>query len=173
MTRNTKGHFNIVVAFDFSELSELAFDEALVIARHRPNAHVFTLCVGAPAGDQVRLDVGNRVAVLHEFAAIAVMKLHLAPITTRMRESEGAAVLPEVTYLVRSGDAASEIVEFAATVDADLIVLGTHGRTALQRIVLGSVAEHVVRQAGCTVLVIREKSHQRTETPPTPDAGAP
>jgi nucleotide-binding universal stress UspA family protein len=51
------------------------------------------------------------------------------------------------------------LVEVAAELDADIIVIGTHGRTGLKRILLGSVAEMVVRRAGCPVFVVREKLH--------------
>jgi len=56
---------------------------------------------------------------------------------------------------VTTGHPAERIVALATAVDADVIVLGTHGRTGLKRIVLGSVAEEVVRRAPCTVMVIR------------------
>src|SRR5262245_54511729 len=53
------------------------------------------------------------------------------------------------------GDPASAIVEAAETEDADIIVLGTHGRTGLTRLLMGSVAEAVVRRANCPVLTIK------------------
>ena len=58
-----------------------------------------------------------------------------------------------------SGDPSTEIVNVAALVDADVIVLATHGRTGIKRLLLGSVAEKVVRHAGCPVFVVREKHH--------------
>ncbi len=54
------------------------------------------------------------------------------------------------------GDAASEIIAAAAESNADLIVMGTHGRTGLARLVLGSVARNVLQHATCSVLVVRE-----------------
>ena len=57
---------------------------------------------------------------------------------------------------VRTGRAYREICEVASKVDADLIVIATHGRTGLRRLVLGSTAERVVRHAPCPVLVVRE-----------------
>lgn len=56
---------------------------------------------------------------------------------------------------VRVGDAGEEIVEAAADLNADLVVIGTHGRGGLKHLLLGSVAEHVVRKAPCPVLTIR------------------
>lgn len=53
-----------------------------------------------------------------------------------------------------------EIVRYAREHDIDLIVLGTHGRTGLAHMLLGSVAEKVVRKASCPVLTVRPKGHQ-------------
>jgi len=52
-----------------------------------------------------------------------------------------------------------EIVQAAATLGADLVIVGTAGRTGFERIALGSVAEKVVRHAGCPVLVVRPNTH--------------
>lgn len=60
-----------------------------------------------------------------------------------------------VRHALREGDAAAEIVKYAADMGADVIVLGTHGRTGVDRLVLGSVAERVVRDAPCSVLVVK------------------
>jgi nucleotide-binding universal stress UspA family protein len=56
----------------------------------------------------------------------------------------------------REGDAATEILAAADASKADLIVLGSHGRTGLARIVLGSVARNVLQHAACSVLIARE-----------------
>jgi universal stress protein A len=56
---------------------------------------------------------------------------------------------------VTTGDPAEAILQIAQDRDVDLIVIGTHGRTGLQHMVLGSVAEKVVRHARCPVLVVR------------------
>jgi universal stress protein A len=54
------------------------------------------------------------------------------------------------------GEPAIAIVDLATEISADLIVLGTHGRTGLSRLLMGSVAESVVRQASCPVLTYKE-----------------
>jgi nucleotide-binding universal stress UspA family protein len=61
----------------------------------------------------------------------------------------------EVEYHVRSGRAHSEIVDFAEEAGSDLIIMPTHGLTGLDRFLLGSVAEKVVRHAACPVLTVR------------------
>ena len=55
-----------------------------------------------------------------------------------------------------SGDPRSVLVEEARRWKADLVVVGSHGRSGLKRMVLGSVAEHVVRQAPCSVLIVKQ-----------------
>jgi nucleotide-binding universal stress UspA family protein len=65
----------------------------------------------------------------------------------------------------RDGDAATEILAAASASNADLIVMGTHGRTGLKRLVLGSVARNVLQHADCSVLVVREGSPKAARTP--------
>lgn len=54
------------------------------------------------------------------------------------------------------GDPAPSIVQIAEDEDADLIVVGTHGRTGLSRMIMGSVAEEVVRKAHCPVIAVKQ-----------------
>ena len=56
------------------------------------------------------------------------------------------------------GQPAKAIVDHAIAINADLIVMGTHGRTGLAHLLMGSVAEHVVRAATCPVLTVRERA---------------
>ncbi len=56
---------------------------------------------------------------------------------------------------LREGDPATEILDYADEIDADLIVAGTHGRTGVGRRVIGSVAERLVRHADCPVMTVR------------------
>ena len=59
------------------------------------------------------------------------------------------------THRLTMGDPAGEIVRIAAEEGAEMIVLGTHGRSGMTRLLMGSVAEAVVRRAACAVLVYR------------------
>ena len=63
----------------------------------------------------------------------------------------GQAVETSVLY----GDPVNEIITFSRETNADLIVVGTKGKSGIERIVLGSVAEGVVREAPCPVLVVK------------------
>ena len=63
----------------------------------------------------------------------------------------------DVQSKLLTGPVANEIVDFARQDQFDLIVMGTHGRTGLRHLVLGSVAEKVVRTASCAVLTVRAR----------------
>jgi nucleotide-binding universal stress UspA family protein len=60
-----------------------------------------------------------------------------------------------VSHVFLEGDPATEIVSYARDSGTDLIVMGTHGRTGLERLLMGSVAEKVMREASCSVLVVK------------------
>lgn len=78
----------------------------------------------------------------------------------------GRDAVPEV----RVGDAATEVIAAAEALDADLIVVGTRGRTGLTRLVLGSVARNVVQHAPCSVLVTRDAAVEDPAcAPPRPE----
>lgn len=63
--------------------------------------------------------------------------------------------------LVVPGDARDAILSTARDLGADLVVMGTHGRRGFSRMVLGSVADHIVRRAPCPVLTIRESAEEK------------
>ena len=69
----------------------------------------------------------------------------------------------DVEELVVHGEAASEIVRVAKERDVDLIVIASHGRTGLGRILFGSTAESVVRHASCPVLVVKPRQEEEPE----------
>lgn len=66
----------------------------------------------------------------------------------------------KVIYSMNDGAPKVEIVRYAKAHDVDMIVLSTHGRSGLSHVLLGSVAENIVRTAPCPVLTIRPEGHQ-------------
>ena len=92
-------------------------------------------------------------------------------------------LMPGVPTIIATsaGDPAEEIVRYAAGHRVDLIVLGTHGRTGVSRVLLGSVAERVLRTAHCPVLVVPGLASTSTRRSPAhaftrldlPTLGAP
>jgi len=69
----------------------------------------------------------------------------------------------DVEEVITHGDAAAEIVRVAEERGVDLIVIASHGRTGLGRMIFGSTAEAVVRHAGCPVLVVKPPPEQEDE----------
>lgn len=65
-----------------------------------------------------------------------------------------------VVHAIVEGSPKVEIIQYARKHDIDLIVLATHGRTGLSHVIMGSVAEAVVRTAECPVLTVRPEGHQ-------------
>jgi nucleotide-binding universal stress UspA family protein len=68
-----------------------------------------------------------------------------------------------VEEVIVHGDAAAEIVRVASEHEVDLIVVSSHGRTGLGRIIFGSTAEAVVRHAGCPVLVVKPPQEEESD----------
>ena len=66
-----------------------------------------------------------------------------------------------VDHYLAHGDPASEILRLAQDAKADVIVMGTHGRTGLPRLLMGSVAEQVVRKAPCPVVTVKSPMSSR------------
>jgi nucleotide-binding universal stress UspA family protein len=68
--------------------------------------------------------------------------------------------LPKVRYLVATGDPFDKILDIAEGRRIDLIVLATHGRTGVKRLLIGNVAEKVVRHAACPVLTVKPRARK-------------
>lgn len=150
----------ILVPVDFSDCSRKALQYALPFAKEF-EASILLLHVVTPFLPPA------------EMAMVDVSELEL-----KMRESGGrelaalrAAVAKEapVETALRVGRPDTEIVRAARELDADMIVISTHGRTGLAHMFMGSTAEQVVRRAGCPVFVVREREHEFVDTePPAP-----
>jgi nucleotide-binding universal stress UspA family protein len=90
----------------------------------------------------------------------AEMVTHLGEMDEKLSRERLAAITPHdpavrVRRELLHGDPAKEVVDLARREKADLIVVGSHGRTGLERLLMGSVAESIVRRASCPVLTIK------------------
>ena len=98
-------------------------------------------------------------------------RVNLEALRAIRKRTEGPDLKYPVESVLRRGFAAEEIVETADEMGCDLIVMGTHGRTGLSRLLMGSVTENVLPNANCPVLVV--KAAQGTSIPsakhPTPE----
>ncbi len=146
---------NILLATDFSEPSRLAQDYARSLAKA----------------------FGAQISVLHVLEDLAAhawtTEVYVAALPgvheemeRQARERLEALFTPEesaefrVQLELRMGSPFVEIVRYAREQPADLVVLGTHGRGPIAHMLLGSVAERVVRKAPCPVLTVRQESHE-------------
>jgi nucleotide-binding universal stress UspA family protein len=79
-----------------------------------------------------------------------------------LEEASSADMLEKLEYEImhRTGKPFAEIITFAKEQEIDVIVMGTHGRSALESAIIGSTAEKVVRKAPCPVLTVRMPGHR-------------
>jgi universal stress protein A len=138
----------IVVPTDFSAGSRLAVDYAIALAK-RLDASVHL----------VHVIEDPNVAGLFTEAYIdleLLRKERRCDARHRMNGLLGELRAPRITDEIAGGPVAQAIAGIAADRHADVIVMGTHGRTGLAHVLVGSVAEQVIRIATCPVLTVRE-----------------
>lgn len=139
---------------DFSDHSQAAFELACALARDYSAALVVVHVIPptrvyAPDGIAVPFPAEEPYE-----ARIQLERLHPADLSL------------SVDHKLLEGDPTTKILELVSEVKPDLIVMGTHGATGLTRLLMGSVAENVMRKAPCPVLTVRGRFH-------VPIAGAP
>ncbi|MBM3818816.1 MAG: universal stress protein [Acidimicrobiia bacterium] len=143
----------ILCPTDFSDGSRHALDHAMSIARwYRSQVtvlHVHRLTTPVYAVAPVTMPVGAQVLTLT--AAETAHLLDALEEFVAPERGQGTAV---ETALEQDFDVADAVLARAGTMRADLIVLGTHGRSGFQRFMLGSVAEKLLRRADCPVLTV-------------------
>lgn len=138
---------HILAAVDFSDTSERALEYAVGLAKAMKAkvtvAHVYDLPVyGFPSGALVATpEMATKIMTGAQEATENLCKAHAG---------EGVALTP----VVREGTPWQEVHAIAKEVGADLIVIGTHGRTGFAHALLGSVAEKIIRTATRPVLTI-------------------
>lgn len=156
----------VLVATDFGEAS----DAALAYGRALARTFGATLHVLHVVDDvYVRLGGDAYAAVLPELQQDTerLAKQRLAELVV---DNDTPPLQTEPVVLTASATA-SAIVDYAASTNIDLIVVGTHGRTAVAHLLMGSVAERVVRTAHCPVLTVRHPEREFV-TPDLPVASA-
>lgn len=159
----TNKPYVIVVAVDYSESGKLAFERALELATEKARAEVHVINV-LPVYQSGVADATNG-AWVGSLPTIEEASQQLRSYVDATREAfrlahsgEDLAFLAKMVAHQRVSVPSEEIAQLAADVEADLIVLGTHGRRGVPRLILGSVAEATLRLAPCPVLVVRPKA---------------
>ena len=138
----------LLVPSDFSAGSAAAAEYCLWLAS-RTNAKVVFLHVMEPTVYSVDF------ALTHPEISAEVRQGAIAALEQLVDEAVGRGVAAE--YALATGVPFAEIGKAAAERKADLIVMGTHGRTGLAHVALGSTAERVVRSAPCPVLTVKAR----------------
>jgi nucleotide-binding universal stress UspA family protein len=147
----------VVVAYDFSPSSEQALARAIEVAARAPQ-HVLHIVAALDPHDRLAGPFANTSYLTAE-------EIHTSIRKDVSKAFAGRDTAAEIQFYVhaRIGKPAEEILALASEVGADLIFIGSHGKTGLERLVLGSVSERVVREAKCPVLVARAKTYPTVE----------
>jgi nucleotide-binding universal stress UspA family protein len=159
----TQRPYVILSALVFDETGDCALNEAVRLTVPSPNAKLHVVHVmpdlGEAQGDHtsaVRKEVERAPSLMEERVKIAC-----------------AGTALEVRGHIRHGDPVELILRTAAEIDADVLVIGSHRRHGVEKLILGSVAERILQGARCSVLTALPKNWQRTEQiqldPPCPD----
>ncbi len=135
----------ILVPVDFSECSDRAVELALDIARTNDAQLILVHAVHIPPTYYAAASEGFALPLMDEIESAE--KASLEELFERLKEKH-----PKVDRLLVRGNPWQKIIEMAAKRDADLIVMGTQGRTGLAHVFLGSVAEKVIRLSPVPVL---------------------
>ena len=156
MTHTAEVHRNIIlVGLDLTETGDRALQEALALVQQLPHSELHVAHVLPVPGDihdaKVLAQVSDELQ-----ARLSDIRIRVAEITAL--PWVGSAGPHPVVFHVRLGDPAHELHQLAVDVDATLIVVGTHARTGLQRVLLGSVADVLTRTARVSVLVAHPKN---------------
>jgi nucleotide-binding universal stress UspA family protein len=161
--------YSILVGIDYSTASEIALEHALGLAALRPETvlhivHVIPEPAEVPTSNAPSSDNARAGPMPEEPASDAPAHRQLdtyvaVSIGAFEKQRAGDARDPvQVITHVRSHEPAHQIAQLASDLEVDLVVVGTHGRGAVARFFMGSVAERVTRLAPCPVLVFRPKA---------------
>ncbi len=146
----------VVVAYDFSPSAEEALARAIEVAARAPQ-HVLHIVAA--------LDGHGAIGPSHHATYQTAEQIQRQVTERATAAFAGRKTAAEVQFFVhaRIGRPATQILDVAEEVGADLIFIGSHGKTGVQRFVLGSVSERVVREARCPVMVVRPKGYADVE----------
>jgi nucleotide-binding universal stress UspA family protein len=140
----------IVVGVDFSEGGDAALESAFALARSF-DAVVDLVHAAEPGVFAAPTSLGSMALV----DGAALFRQIDDGLTSRAQRATSDGIVCQTNCL--TGFPAREIVRHAQKTGADLIVVGTHGRTGIEHVVLGSVAERIVQRSTCPVLVVPDR----------------
>ena len=142
---------HVLVATDGSPSSIAAARAASELLRSADQVTLVSVLTEVPGDDAG----GFEGSVFSPGEQDELWKKELAEAGEELERTAAALTTAKIDKRIEVGDVAGTICRVAADVHADVIVVGSHGRGAIERILLGSVSEQVVRHAPCPVLVVR------------------
>ncbi|HEX9757527.1 MAG TPA: universal stress protein [Nitrospiria bacterium] len=138
----------ILVPVDFTEYSDEAISYAELLAiTFQAKILLFHVI------EQFTYSVSDTIQVMDHYTTLKEISEQMLENKKKQLKRKGIVV----ESMVLKGNPALEIVKYSETKRVNLIVIGSHGRTGIQHLVLGSVAERVVRMSSCPVLTIKRK----------------
>ena len=158
---------HVIVGYDFSHSAHAALQRAVSIASRAPTHVLHVICVIDPSSPIPSIPSYDGVDYMYAARVQEVLAVHI------QQELELADVQSRVHFFVHArigAQPATEILELAHEVGADLIIVGSHGLTGVERLLVGSTSEKVVREAGCTVEIARPKKYADVELLPIVEA---
>ena len=143
--RGTAPYKGIIVATDLSEASVAALETAMTLFPPSQVTlyHAFDMPYRTLVENKAAYEIDARANALNETRAFALRHL--------------GSSAQSLNIEVGSGDAAPCLAEYAAQTEADLVLAGTHGRTGLLRVLIGSVASALVNEVPCDVMIVPSK----------------
>lgn len=142
----------ILVPTDFSDSTDRALDVAALIARQN-DASIALIHILDPSPLAVG---GAGLGTVGEPELEPELEARIHQELARLCDSKLSTIPRVKTALIISKNAADGIIQYAEKEQCDLIVMPTHGRSGLAHLLIGSVAEKVVRHANCPVLTLRD-----------------
>jgi len=144
---------HVLIATDGSAVSIAAARRGCTLLAAADKVTLLSVMTEGDPGDDAG---GIEGSVLSPSEQQAAWESELAEARAELASTATSLAGVPVDELVEVGDAADVICRVADRLRADIVIVGSHGRTGLGRLFLGSVSEHVVRHAPCPVLVVRE-----------------
>jgi nucleotide-binding universal stress UspA family protein len=144
---------HVLIATDGSQLSIDAARRGVTLLAQARSVTLLTVLTDVPGDDAGGFE--GSVYSPEEQAKLWEAEQRVA--ADELARTAAALTGREIERRVEFGDVATTICRVAEEIPADVIVVGSHGRTGLKRMLLGSVSEHVVRHSPCPVLVVHER----------------
>jgi nucleotide-binding universal stress UspA family protein len=147
---------HMVVAYDFSDTAQVSLERGIALAQAEPDHIMHIIAVLDERGS---LGILKKKGKVTYDDTVVIQETLEGYINTQLETVVKDAELRFFVH-VRLGSPAEEILRLGEEVGAHIILVGSHGRTGLKRVFMGSVSEKVVREAKCPVLVVRPREYE-------------